>query len=332
MAKKKQEEESIKDCIESINKECGVGTVLNLGDVGTKLNVECISTGILSLDIATGGGFPRGRSVEVFGAESTGKTLLALHTIASVQSNGGVCAIIDAEHAFDPEWARIVGVNLQDLYICQPSHGEEAIDVLERFVKSGSVDFVLIDSIAALIPIAELSGEVEDQHIGNQARMMGKMFRRLTGVLNKTKTVAMFINQIREKIGGMGYGPQTTTPGGRAAKFYTSQRIELHREGQLKKGEEVYGIQTGMKVVKNKIACPFKKCTVELIYGVGFCKHANVLSLAVDAGLVTKGGSWIKYKDNNIQGDVKFVEWLKQNPHEFDELTRAIKEHHKINN
>jgi recombination protein RecA len=287
--------------------------------------IEGISTGSLSLDIALGGqGIPRGRVVEIFGPESSGKTTLALHCAAQAQKSGGIAAIVDAEHAFDPTWAKKLGVELDTLLVSQPASGEEAMQITEMLIKSNAVDLIIVDSVAALIPRAELEGEIGDSHVGLQARLMSQAMRKLTGVIAKAKTVVIFINQIREKIGVM-FGSPETTPGGRALKFYSSCRIDVRRIGQLKEGEEVVGQRVRAKVVKNKVAPPFRSAEFDMMHTCGISYEGDVLDLAMLQKIVTRSGAWFKYGDTYLgQGKEKARAFLVENPAVTEELKQKV--------
>lgn len=317
---------ALERAIANLDKSFGKGTVMKLGEQAN-MQVDVMPTGILSLDIALGvGGLPRGRIVEIYGPESSGKTTVALQTIASCQRNGGIAAFIDAEHALDPNYAKKLGVNIDELYISQPNSGEDALEIAEALVRSGAVDMVVIDSVAALVPRAEINGEVGDSFVGVQARMMSQAMRKLTGNVAKTNAVVLFINQLREKVGVM-YGPTETTTGGRALKFYASVRLDVRRNMQIKSGTEVIGNVTTIKVVKNKVAPPFRSVEVELLYGEGVSREGVILSMAVDNNMITKSGSWFSYNDMRIgQGRDNARDFLKKNPEITDELEARIRE------
>ena len=314
--------EALQDALAAIHKSHGEGSIMRMGD-RTEVPIEGISTGSLGLDLAIGGkGFPRGRVIEVFGPESSGKTTLTLHVVANAQKTGGVCAFIDAEHALDPQYARRLGVDLDSLLISQPDNGEQALDICETLAKSGAVDVIVIDSVAALVPKAEIEGEMGDSFVGLQARLMSQALRKLTAVTAKTKTTLIFINQIREKIGVMFGSPETTT-GGRALKFYSSVRIDIRRIGQIKDGETPIGARTKATVVKNKVAPPFKKTEFDILFAEGINRLGEVLDLGVEAGVIKRSGTWMSFGDTRMgQGREKAREFLKENP----EMAREIEE------
>jgi len=315
---------NLKNTVAQIEKEFGEGAIMALGSEHFA-RIEGIPTGSLSLDIALGGqGIPRGRIVEIFGPESSGKSTLALHVVAQAQRAGGIAAYIDAEHALDPTWAKKLGVELETLLVSQPSSGEEAMHITEMLIKSNSVDIIVVDSVAALVPRKELEGEIGDSHVGLQARLMSQSLRKLTGVIAKSKTCVIFINQIREKIGVM-FGSPETTPGGRALKFYSSCRIDMRRIGQLKEGEEVVGQRVKCKVVKNKVAPPFRNAEFDMMASSGISYEADILDLAVLRKLVTKVGAWLRYGDIQLgQGREKVRQYLKENPQLVAELREKI--------
>ena len=300
MAKKNEavdKNKALELAMKQIKKEYGDGSIMKMGE-NVHMNVEVIPTGSINLDRALGlGGFPRGRVVEVYGAESSGKTTVALHAIAEAQKMGGIAAFIDAEHALDPKYAKALGVDVDELLISQPDYGEQALEIADMLVRSGAVDIIVIDSVAALVPKVEIDGEMSDQQMGLQARLMSKALRKLTANLNKSKTTMVFINQIREKIGGFGFGPQTTTTGGRALKFYSSVRIEIKRVGSVKQGEDVLGNETKVKVTKNKIAPPFKEASFQIMYGKGISRVGEILDLGIENDIVAKSGAWFSYGD-----------------------------------
>ncbi len=310
-----------------IEKQFGKGSIMRLGQQASRAQVDVISTGCLTLDLAVGvGGLPRGRVVEIYGQESSGKTTVALHAIAEAQKGGGVAAFIDVEHALDPTYASRLGVNLDDLLISQPDTGEQALEIAEALVRSGAVDIVVVDSVAALVPRAEIEGEMGDAHVGLQARLMSQALRKLTGAISKSRTVCVFINQLREKVGIM-FGNPETTPGGRALKFYSSLRLEVRRIDSLKNGNEVVGNRTRIKVVKNKVAPPFKQAEFDILYGEGISREGSILDLAVDRGLVQKSGAWYAYGDTRLgQGRENTRDYLKSNPELAEELDRRIRQ------
>ena len=306
--------EALLDALASIQKSHGEGSIMRMGD-RNEAPIEGISTGSLGLDLAIGGkGLPRGRVIEVFGPESSGKTTLTLHVVANAQKQGGVCAFIDAEHALDPQYARRLGVDLDGLLISQPDHGEQALDICETLARSGAVDVIVIDSVAALVPKAEIEGEMGDSFVGLQARLMSQALRKLTAVTAKTKTTLIFINQIREKIGVMFGSPETTT-GGNALKFYASVRMDIRRTGTIKKGDEVVGSETRVKVVKNKVSPPFKEAHFDILYGEGISREGEIIDLGVEHKIVDKSGAWYAYKGDKIgQGKDNSREFLRANP------------------
>ena len=309
---------------EQINKQFGDGAIRRLGDTKT-VDVELVSSGSLSLDIALGGGYPKGRILEVYGPESSGKTTLTLHAIAEIQKQGGTAAFIDAEHALDPAYARKLGVDTDNLLVSQPDNGEQALEIAETLVRSNAVDLVVIDSVAALVPQAEIDGDMGDSHMGLQARLMSQALRKLTGIINKSKTTVIFINQIRMKIGVMFGNPETTT-GGNALKFYASVRLDIRRTGQIKSGEEIIGNRTKVKVVKNKIAPPFRVAEFDIMYNEGISKTGDVLDLAVLHNIVDKAGAWFAYGDAKIgQGREASKVYLKQNPEILAEIEAKVR-------
>lgn len=313
-----------------IEKQFGKGSVMKLGDY-TAMNVEAIPTGALSLDIALGiGGIPRGRIIEVFGPESSGKTTLALHLIAEAQKMGGEAAFIDAEHALDPVYAKHLGVNIDELIVSQPDTGEQALEIAEALVRSGALDIIVVDSVAALVPKAEIDGDMGDAHVGLQARLMSQALRKLAGVINKSKCVIVFINQLREKVGVM-FGNPEVTPGGRALKFYSSIRLEIRRSEQLKSGSDVIGNKTSIKVVKNKMAPPFKTCSVDIMYGEGISAEGELVDLASEAAIVEKSGAWYSYNGEKIgQGKENVKELLKKDKKLKDEIMKKVREHYGL--
>lgn len=309
---------------EQINKQFGDGAIRRLGDTKT-VDVELVSSGSLSLDIALGGGYPRGRILEIYGPESSGKTTLTLHAIAEIQRQGGTAAFIDAEHALDPSYARRLGVDTDNLLVSQPDNGEQALEIAETLVRSNAVDLVVVDSVAALVPQAEIDGDMGDSHMGLQARLMSQALRKLTGIINKSHTTVIFINQIRMKIGVMFGNPETTT-GGNALKFYASVRLDIRRTGQIKSGEEIIGNRTKVKVVKNKIAPPFRVAEFDIMYNEGISKTGDVLDLAVQHGIVGKSGAWFDYGDAKIgQGREASKEYLAANPKVLAEIEKKVR-------
>lgn len=309
---------------DQINKQFGDGAIRRLGDTKT-VDVELFGSGSLSLDLALGGGYPKGRILEIYGPESSGKTTLALHAIAEVQKKGGTAAFIDAEHALDPAYARKLGVDTDNLLVSQPDNGEQALEIAETLVRSNAVDIVVVDSVAALVPQAEIDGDMGDSHMGLQARLMSQALRKLTGIINKSRTTVLFINQIRMKIGVMFGNPETTT-GGNALKFYASVRLDIRRTGQIKSGEEIIGSRTKVKVVKNKIAPPFRIAEFDIMYNEGISKEGDVLDLAVLHGIVGKAGAWFDYADAKIgQGREASKEYLRQNPKVLAEIDKKVR-------
>lgn len=309
---------------EQINKQFGDGAIRRLGDT-TTVDVELVSSGSLSLDLALGGGYPKGRILEVYGPESSGKTTLTLHAIAEVQKLGGTAAFIDAEHALDPAYARRLGVDTDNLLVSQPDNGEQALEIAETLVRSNAVDLVVVDSVAALVPQAEIDGDMGDSHMGLQARLMSQALRKLTGIISKSKTTVIFINQIRMKIGVMFGNPETTT-GGNALKFYASVRLDIRRTGQIKSGEDIIGSRTKVKVVKNKIAPPFRIAEFDIMYNEGISKTGDVLDLAVLHNIVEKSGAWFAYADAKIgQGREASKEYLKENPKVLAEIEKKVR-------
>ncbi|MDF2891413.1 MAG: recA protein [Clostridia bacterium] len=309
-----------------IEKQFGKGSVMKLGD-SVKLNVESISTGCIDLDLALGiGGVPRGRIVEIYGPESSGKTTVALHIIAEAQRNGGEAAFIDVEHALDPVYAKNLGVDINNLIVSQPDTGEQALEICETLVRSGAIDVIVVDSVAALVPKAEIEGDMGDAHVGLQARLMSQALRKLTGAINKSKTCAIFINQLREKVGVM-FGNPETTPGGRALKFYASTRLEVRKVENLKQGNDVVGTRTRVKVVKNKVAPPFKQAEFDIMYGEGISREGSVLDAAANNDIVIKSGAWYSYGDARIgQGRENAKQYLKDNPAMTKEIEGKIRE------
>src|SRR5688572_27414993 len=310
--------------MDQITQQFGAGSIMKLGDT-QKVDVELISSGSLSVDLALGGGYPKGRIIEIYGPESSGKTTLTLHAIAEVQRNGGTAAFIDAEHALDPAYARRLGVDTDNLYVSQPDNGEQALEIAETLVRSNAVDLVVVDSVAALVPQAEIDGDMGDSHMGLQARLMSQALRKLTGIISKSKTTVIFINQIRMKIGVMFGNPETTT-GGNALKFYASVRIDIRRTGQIKVGEDIVGNRTKVKVVKNKIAPPFRIAEFDIMYNEGISKTGDVLDLAVQHAIVGKAGAWFDYADAKIgQGREATKKYLKENPKVLAEIEQKVR-------
>ena len=316
--------------LSQIEKQYGKGSVMKLGDT-SHMQVETVPTGSLSLDIALGaGGVPKGRIVEIYGPESSGKTTVALHMVAEVQKRGGIAGFIDAEHALDPVYARNIGVDIDNLYISQPDNGEQALEITETMVRSGAVDIVIVDSVAALVPKAEIEGDMGDSHVGLQARLMSQALRKLTSVVSKTNCIVIFINQLREKIGVMFGNPETTT-GGRALKFYASVRLDVRRTEALKQGGEVIGNHTKVKVVKNKIAPPFKEAEFDIMFGQGISTIGDILDLAANCGIVNKSGAWYAYNDAKIgQGRENAKQYLKENRQICDEIERKVRAYYGL--
>ena len=314
-----------------IEKAYGKGSVMKLGDSGANMNIETVPTGSLSLDIALGlGGVPKGRVIEVYGPESSGKTTVALHMVAEVQKRGGIAGFIDAEHALDPVYAKNIGVDIDNLYISQPDNGEQALEITETMVRSGAVDIVIVDSVAALVPKAEIDGDMGDSHVGLQARLMSQALRKLTAVISRTNCIVIIINQLREKVGVMFGNPETTT-GGRALKFYSSVRLDVRRTESLKQSGEVIGNHVRVKVVKNKIAPPFKEAEFDIMFGKGISREGDVLDLAADANIVEKSGSWYAYKGAKIgQGRENAKQYLAQNPLICEEIENQVRELHGL--
>lgn len=324
-ARSDERAQALERALAALDKQFGRGTIMKLGDQ-SKMKVDVVSTGCLDLDMALGvGGIPRGRIIEIYGPESSGKTTVALHVIAEVQKTGGIAAFIDAEHALDPNYAKTLGVNIEELYISQPNTGEDALEIAEALVRSGAIDIVVIDSVAALVPRAEIDGEMGDNFVGLQARMMSQAMRKLAGVVSKTNAIALFINQLREKVGVM-YGSPETTPGGRALKFYASVRLDIRRGEQLKSGSEVIGNRTKIKVVKNKVAPPFRVAEVDLLYGQGISREGSLLDMAVERDIIQKSGAWFSYGEMRIgQGRDNARQFLKDNPDTAKEVEDKIR-------
>ena len=309
-----------------IEKQYGKGAVMKLGDSAANMNVETIPTGSLSLDIALGlGGVPKGRIIEVYGPESSGKTTVALHMVAEVQKRGGIAGFIDAEHALDPAYAKNIGVDIENLYISQPDNGEQALEITETMVRSGAVDIIIVDSVAALVPKAEIDGDMGDSHVGLQARLMSQALRKLTAAISKSNCIVIFINQLREKVGVMFGNPETTT-GGRALKFYSSIRLDVRRIEALKQGGEMVGNRTRIKVVKNKVAPPFREAEFDIMFGKGISKEGDVLDLAASVGIVQKGGAWFAYGGDKIgQGRENAKAYLREHPEIMDEIEHKVR-------
>ncbi len=314
---------ALDQALKQIEKQFGKGSIMKLGEHSDQ-NISTISSGSLALDIALGvGGYPRGRIIEVYGPESSGKTTVALHAIAEVQAQGGTAAFIDAEHALDPAYAKNLGVNIDELLLSQPDTGEQALEIAEALVRSGAVDMLVIDSVAALVPRAEIEGEMGDAHVGLQARLMSQALRKLSGVINKSKTIAIFINQIREKVGVM-FGNPEITPGGRALKFYSTVRLEVRRAEQLKQGTDVMGNKTKIKVVKNKVAPPFRIAEVDIMYGEGISREGELVDMAAEVDVINKSGSWYSYKEERIgQGRENAKQYLKEHTDIRDEISKT---------
>ena len=325
-----EKQKALEIALGQIEKQFGKGAVMKLGE-NTHLAVDTISTGILSLDIALGiGGLPRGRIIEIYGPESSGKTTIALHVLAQAQALGGEVAFVDAEHALDPAYARNLGVNVDNLYVSQPDTGEQALEITEALVRSGAIDVIVIDSVAALVPKAEIDGEMGDSHVGLQARLMSQALRKLAGVISKSNTIAVFINQLREKV-GVTYGNPEVTTGGRALKFYSTVRLDVRRVETLKQGTEMIGNRTKVKVVKNKVAPPFREAEFDMMYGEGVSKEGVVLDLAVGLDIAKRSGSWYSVGEVRIgQGRDSAKQYLKENPEMFNELNRQVREAYNI--
>lgn len=309
-----------------IEKQYGKGAVMKLGDSAANMNVETIPTGSLSLDIALGlGGVPKGRIIEVYGPESSGKTTVALHMVAEVQKRGGIAGFIDAEHALDPAYAKNIGVDIENLYISQPDNGEQALEITETMVRSGAVDIIIVDSVASLVPKAEIDGDMGDSHVGLQARLMSQALRKLTAAISKSNCIVIFINQLREKVGVMFGNPETTT-GGRALKFYSSIRLDVRRIEALKQGGEMVGNRTRIKVVKNKVAPPFREAEFDIMFGKGISKEGDVLDLAASVGIVQKSGAWFAYGGDKIgQGRENAKAYLREHPEIMDEIEHKVR-------
>jgi len=326
-----EKQKALEIALTQIERQFGKGSIMRLGEAAAKLSVEVIPTGSLPLDIALGvGGVPRGRIIEIYGPESSGKTTVALHIIAEAQKMGGIAAFIDAEHALDPAYAKKLGVDIDNLLISQPDTGEQALEIAEALVRSGAVDVIVVDSVAALVPKAELDGEMGDSFVGLQARLMSQALRKLAGSISKSRTVAIFINQLREKVGVM-FGNPETTPGGRALKFYASVRLEVRKTNVIKEGEETIGSRTLVKVVKNKVAPPFKQAEFDIMYGEGISKEGCVLDFASEIGIIQKSGSWYSYGNEKIgQGRENAKQFLKEHPDLLREIEKKVKEKFNI--
>lgn len=321
----KTADKTLEQVMQDIEKQFGKGAVMKLGERANQ-KVEVISSGSISLDTALGiGGYPKGRIVEIYGPESSGKTTVALHAIAEAQKLGGKAAFIDAEHALDPVYASKLGVDINELLLSQPDNGEQALEICEALVRSGAISIIVIDSVAALVPQAEIEGEMGDSHVGLQARLMSQALRKLSGIINKTNTIAIFINQLREKVGVM-FGNPEVTPGGRALKFYSSVRLEIRRGEQIKLGIDIIGSKANIKVVKNKMAPPFKSCSVDIMYGTGISKLGEIVDLGSQANVINKSGAWYSYKNEKIgQGKENVKEWLKKNTKDCKEIENNIR-------
>ena len=326
----KTNDKTLDQVLADIEKQFGKGSVMKLGD-NEKREIDVIPSGSISLDLALGiGGYPKGRIIEIYGPESSGKTTFALHAIAEAQKLGGRVAFIDAENSLDPQYAKSLGVNIDELLLSQPDNGEQALEICEALVRSGAIGIIVIDSVAALVPQAEIEGEMGDSHVGLQARLMSQALRKLSGIINKTNTVAIFINQLREKVGVM-FGNPEVTPGGRALKFYSSIRLEIRRSEQLKSGSDVIGNKTSIKVVKNKMAPPFKTCSVDIMYGEGISVEGELVDLASEAAIVEKSGAWYSYNGEKIgQGKENVKELLKKDKKLKDEIMKKVREHYGL--
>ena len=331
MTKTNSVDKTLDQVLADIEKQFGKGAVMKLGDHEHQ-KIDTISSGSISLDIALGiGGYPKGRIIEIFGPESSGKTTFALHAIAEAQKKGGRAAFIDAEHALDPVYASKLGVNINDLLLSQPDNGEQALEICEALVRSGAISIIVIDSVAALVPQAEIEGEMGDSHVGLQARLMSQALRKLSGIVNKTNTVVIFINQLREKVGIM-FGNPEVTPGGRALKFYSSIRLEIRKGEQIKQGASSIGNRTNIKVVKNKLAPPFKACAVDIIYGEGVSILGEIVDLGVESSVLEKSGAWYSYNGEKVgQGKENVKEWLKNNPKIREEIEKKVRAYFENN-
>ncbi len=328
LSAKEEKLKALDAAVFQIEKQYGAGSIMRLGDPTNNMNVDTVPTGSLSLDLALGlGGLPKGRIIEIYGPESSGKTTVALHVVAEVQKAGGIAAFIDAEHALDPSYARKIGVNIDDLYISQPDNGEQALEITEMMVRSGAVDIVIVDSVAALVPKAEIDGDMGDSHVGLQARLMSQGLRKLIGIISKTDCIVIFINQLREKIGIMFGNPETTT-GGRALKFYSSVRLDVRKIDVLKQGGVIVGNRTRVKVVKNKIAPPFKEAEFDIVYGEGISREGDILDIAANIGIVSKSGAWYAYEGEKIgQGRENAKQLLRDRPEIREEIDQKVRAH-----
>ena len=326
-----EKDKTLEQVLLDIEKQFGKGAIMKLGEGGLK-DIDVVSSGSLALDIALGvGGYPKGRIIEIYGPESSGKTTFALHAIAEVQKTGGKAAFIDAEHALDPVYAKKLGVKINDLLLSQPDTGEQALEICEALVRSEAMSIIVIDSVAALVPQAEIEGEMGDSHVGLQARLMSQALRKLSGAINKTNTICIFINQLREKVGVM-FGNPETTPGGRALKFYSSIRLDVRRAEQIKQGTDVIGNKTVVKVVKNKVAPPFKTAEVDIMYGEGVSKEGEIVDIASNLGIIDKSGAWFSYNGEKIgQGKENVKLLLKENKALFEEINSKVREHYNFN-
>ncbi len=326
MASSEDKKRALESALAQIEKSYGKGSVMKLGDSNSTMGVEAVPSGALSLDVALGiGGFPKGRIIEIYGPESSGKTTVALHAVAEVQKLGGIAGFIDAEHALDPVYAASIGVDIDNLYISQPDNGEQALEITETLVRSGAVDIVIVDSVAALVPKAEIDGDMGDSHVGLQARLMSQALRKLTAVISRSNCIVIFINQLREKVGVMFGNPETTT-GGRALKFYSSVRLDVRRIESLKAAGEVIGNRTRVKVVKNKVAPPFKEAEFDIMFGQGISREGDILDLACNAGVVNKSGAWFAYEGEKIgQGRENAKQFLKDNPDIMQEIELRVR-------
>ena len=330
MSIEKEKLQALNQALGKIEKDFGKGSIMRLGEASS-MGVEAISTGSIGLDIAVGiGGLPKGRIVEIYGPESSGKTTVALHTVAEAQKNGGIAAFIDAEHALDPVYAKALGVDIDNLIISQPDTGEQALEITEALIRSGAIDIIVVDSVAALVPKAEIEGEMGDSHVGLQARLMSQALRKLTGSIKKSNCVAIFINQLREKVGIMFGNPETTT-GGRALKFYSSVRLDVRRIDSIKQGDKVLGNRTRVKVVKNKVAPPFKQAEFDIMYGEGISKVGDLLDIASDIDIVKKSGAWYSYNDTKLgQGRENVKKFLQDNPDLIKEIDEKVRHYYKL--